>query len=441
MGETVEASEWGQETFKEFFGGVSTWMCRSSHTIDELYYVRILGSPEAGPYYQHYKFSSRHKYVDTPIKIKKSLQLFQLRVGGYPDRIFFSSAAWDVHRIYQFNNNDRPLRYSTLWNTSVNAFRKNTLARLDDIKAIVPDAVDIGLHTALTGKESGELLAEFNSVLREIAEERMMTFYDFDLDVYSSAHFNWTDEEYTHRDWIHHHQAYSYPAAQKLLGRRYSRYMIFKNAEKYLKRFRHFIDFPKNATEILYIKDTSEPKVVYFLDADYQRHHVVNPKSFFRAMHLSLYGDVLELPSDIVKGLALSGVNMRNDFEENSILNVTFRKQAFLVEKGFLRMIPSLKAASQMAKNRNRPVHLIDRSRIAVVDSIPLGKDLPAFYTDGSVLRCKTCREIFMVINETRHSIPSMDVFIKLGKDLSDVIILSDMELYELFPIGDPMKA
>lgn len=46
-----------------------------------------------------------------------------------------------------------------------------------------------------------------------------------------------------------------------------------------------------------------------------------------------------------------------------------------------------------------------------------------------------------MVINETRHSIPSMDVFIKLGKDLSDVIILSDMELYELFPIGDPMKA
>lgn len=78
---------------------------------------------------------------------------------------------------------------------------------------------------------------------------------------------------------------------------------------------------------------------------------------------------------------------MRNDFEENSILNVTFRKQAFLVEKGFLRMIPSLKAASQMAKNRNRPVHLIDRSRIAVVDSIPLGKDLPAFYTDGSVLR------------------------------------------------------
>lgn len=103
----------------------------------------------------------------------------------------------------------------------MNAFRKNTLARLDDIKAIVPDAVDIGLHTALTGKESGELLAEFNSVLREIAEERMMTFYDFDLDVYSSAHFNWTDEEYTHRDWIHHHQAYSYPAAQKLLGRRF----------------------------------------------------------------------------------------------------------------------------------------------------------------------------------------------------------------------------
>jgi hypothetical protein len=34
-----------------------------------------------------------------------------------------------------------------------------------------------------------------------------------------------------------------------------------------------------------------------------------------------------------------------------------------------------------------------------------------------------------------------MYVFVKLGKDLSDVIILSDMELYELFPIGETMKA
>jgi hypothetical protein len=46
-----------------------------------------------------------------------------------------------------------------------------------------------------------------------------------------------------------------------------------------------------------------------------------------------------------------------------------------------------------------------------------------------------------MIVNETRRSVPSMDVFVKLGKDLSEVIILSDMELYELFPIGEPMKA
>jgi hypothetical protein len=78
---------------------------------------------------------------------------------------------------------------------------------------------------------------------------------------------------------------------------------------------------------------------------------------------------------------------MRNEFEENSILNVTFRKQAFLVEKGFLRLIPTLETSAQMARNRHRTVHTIDRSRAAIVDSIPLGKDLPAFYTDGSVLR------------------------------------------------------
>jgi len=94
VGEVVDAREWGQEIFKEFFGGVSTWMCRSSGTSDELYYVRVLGSLATGPYYQHYKFSSRHKYVDTPVKIRKTFQLFQQTVGGYPDRVFFNSAAW-----------------------------------------------------------------------------------------------------------------------------------------------------------------------------------------------------------------------------------------------------------------------------------------------------------------------------------------------------------
>jgi len=125
-----------------------------------------------------------------------------------------------VHRIYQFNNNERPQRYSGLWNSSLESFRKFTLDRLSEIAAIVPSTIDIGLHTALTGAESGELLAEFNAILRGIAEQRAMTFYDFDLDVYSSAHFNWSNEAYTHKDWIHHHPAYSYPAAQKLLGRR-----------------------------------------------------------------------------------------------------------------------------------------------------------------------------------------------------------------------------
>ena len=45
--------------------------------------------------------------------------------------------------------------------------------------------------------------------------------------------------------------------------------------------------------------------VVCRLDTEYRRHRVAAPKSFFRAMHLSLYGDVLELSSDIIKKLPL----------------------------------------------------------------------------------------------------------------------------------------
>jgi hypothetical protein len=42
--------------------------------------------------------------------------------------------------------------------------------------------------------------------------------------------------------------------------------MIFKkDADKYSSRFKNFMEYPKNETEILYVRESSDPSVVYFL--------------------------------------------------------------------------------------------------------------------------------------------------------------------------------
>ena len=94
--------------------------------------------------------------------------------------------------------------------------------RLDQIISLVPPYVDVGIRTTLTGADGGELLGEFNAITRNIAETRKLTFYDMDLDIYSTVNFNYTEEAYTHRDWIHPDPAYSMPAAHKMIGIRYT---------------------------------------------------------------------------------------------------------------------------------------------------------------------------------------------------------------------------
>lgn len=285
------------------------------------------------------------------------------------------------------NNDLAPAANSKLWNDSVTLYDSDVNNRLDEILSYVPSSVDVGLRTALTGKEGGgEMLAAFNYKTRNIAESRRMTMYDLDLDIYSTAHFNYSDEKYTHRDWIHHHFMYSYPATQKMLGRRYSKYMIFKNTQIYSDRFHNFLKSPRNETEVLYIK-TKGSHSIYFLDLDNVRHEIESPIHFFYSMHASLHGDVLTISDDTMSGITLSSDKMSNSFKEGCIFNVEYQGKAYLYVKSGLRLLPNAATTAQMTKAGGRRVHHIDKQRVLLLEAIPIGKDLPNIFLDGSVLR------------------------------------------------------
>ena len=94
-GDRVQEWEWARDLFSStFFGGVGSLACTSSYSPDRLFYIRIFGSPEIGPYYDRYKFSPSHIYVDTKIRLRKIFKHCAEKIGGYPDRIIFNTAQW-----------------------------------------------------------------------------------------------------------------------------------------------------------------------------------------------------------------------------------------------------------------------------------------------------------------------------------------------------------
>ena len=65
------------------------------------------------------------------------------------------------------------------------------------------------------------------------------------------------------------------------------------------------------------------------------------------------------------------------------------------------------------------------------------GADLPRVQ-DGDVLKREGAREIFYMMNSTIHMVPNMEVFVKLGKDLDQVVNLCPDDM-AFMQIGDPL--
>jgi hypothetical protein len=57
---------------------------------------------------------------------------------------------------------------------------------------------------------------------------------------------------------------------------------------------------------------------------------------------------------------------------------------------------------------------------------------------DGDVIKQNGAQEIFYMMNSTIHSVPNMDVFMKLGKDLDQLINMSPDDM-AFMKVGEPL--
>ena len=433
--------EWsaGSIHYMNKHGELPAQVCTTENS--SIAFAHLYGSSPTGPYFHGFNNSESDPYIDTPARIQKILELYKANVGP-PDRIMFTTNQWDVQGWY-FKEHFL-VENETMWNTAVAQFTINLRDRVDEIIKAVGKDVDVGLRTAVWEAKGGALLKTFNNIQRKFAEERGLTLMDMDEDVWSSVGHDYSasNEDFLFRDWIHPKPYYMIAAAHKILGEQYTSSITTRHTKaNYGHDF--FLDF-FTTTKVVYIiranlKDVEGGKQLFFFrrsDAKLYR----NPNEhFMRAIRVGP-ADIL----DISDGESLRGISvgsMPPIFQEFSIYNASAGK-IFFAHGGTRRLLSarSIDGVRAIYKFTSPVIHVEEGSDAETwMRYIDQGPDMPDFYVEGAVMKIQGHREIFCFTNGTRRSIPSMQVFAALGKDLSNVIsipltVLKDLEAVPMGP-------
>ena len=89
---------------------------------------------------------------------------------------------------------------------------------------------------------------------------------------------------------------------------------------------------------------------------------------------------------------------------------------------------------------RNRVVADVNDRLEKYVKLIPIGVPMPDIYAEGTLVKLQSQREIFYVKTGKRFSIPNMQAFWSLGKQLIDVTQITDASALESIPLGTPAE-
>ena len=232
--------DWGDGSIlykpQRWIRNTPTHMCENSYG-DRIATAHILGSAPHRPYFHTIQISPNDSYSDTEARVARAIELFRNEFG-YPDRIIIHTTQWDIQFMYEnltweyiygnFTSNPRN------WEVLLDRFYRNTNERLDQVYEILKDSnvsVDVGLRTAAWEERGGLFLHALNEAIRKISQLRNVTLYDFDYDIWSIPSYNYEYymEKYLFRDFIHPKDELLAVVGDKLLGRRYSSYLYYKD--------------------------------------------------------------------------------------------------------------------------------------------------------------------------------------------------------------------
>jgi hypothetical protein len=311
--------------------------CITSDGETGLAFVHIFGSNATGPYLNYLGGG----LMDTSPRILHALEMYRNHFGS-PSKVYLQFSRWDLGYLTRMKlirtkiENNEPNYDDQI---QLSRFRFNLHERIDEIlnyffknqdnsianaSNLAPSHENIvGLRTAAWSESGGDILKFYNNITRQVSDERNLTLFDLDLDLWSIAGFE-TSVENEHRlfrDWIHPQPYYSYIHGQKLLELQYTRYLRHKctqggrdanayyrqkflnsllNSSRTIKNENSPVLLPDHFPHFLTIRLIETHESLFYFNDDRLSFHLIPSLSFLTGinpLHLGL-GDVLRVKND-----------------------------------------------------------------------------------------------------------------------------------------------
>lgn len=413
-------------------GRFGTLYCRTH--LDSVAYAQIYGSNAVGPY-RKYGLGSDPKdvYDHTTARLNLSISSY-ISLYGLPDRIIFQTVQWDVAHLVavvrKFNTTEAAMK-----------FKSNVLARIDEIVHLAGGSVDVGVRTGPRSLSHFDLVHTLNEVLREIAFERNVTLYDYDLDVWSSVNFDFKMETTLFRDWIHPRYPYSAVAADKMLGRQFSSAMTIKQGAKSSLYYRNrFEASPLNSTVVYLWQDATTNETFFFNRANNSRHSAPN-EDLIKALRLGPH-DVYRFTGTALYTNTQLGGASPTYYAEGTIFNITLNEttgyQLYRYGRSVLRLLTERNMVVGVGRTDSDIIQLDRKSADWFwITLIEIGKPVSKIYSQQSewLVREEKRKSVYWVRNGTLTLVKSAEEMAIENKTFDDVVVVSEAEGLDFLPV------
>lgn len=459
----IKTSQWGDYSIRYGDGRTKqpSMMCENPKTGDSIAALHIFGSKPFGPYL--WVETERDKFAKTVPRIQKAIELY-INQFDMPTIVFYNSILWDL-RIFYVNgglNETSPDFNSTLdtWNYDVNE-------RIDDFFKIFEGTnVKIGLRTSpyYNDNNVGFLMTQYNILMRNIAKNRNLTLYDFDLDVWSTGfvNYNYDFHDMLFRDSCHPKRIFMIRAAEKLLGYRYTSYYNYFNNHITIQNSTSLCQYNVYRNQDhLDLQDCANFSIELVQSSQYDTasESTLNEVFFLSNLNDTLYrwnkvtsmfllktcfspGDILSVHNNSIDALPYGPEESvpYEIFNNANITIVTSNQSFFLVQNNVVRSTNNKNTFAFFLKLYENMPTISNVSYFWVnFLSEPWDDHLPDIFDDNTLLRLHDEKQVYVVLNQTRHAIPSISVFTSHGYDFENVKVLTHKHVLELLPLGDDL--
>lgn len=479
------ATSWGDGSIK--YGDKTkqpSLLCRSLKDNITLASLHIFGSSPYGPYL--WVENVRDKLANTVPRIEKALQLYENQIGA-PDIVIFQSILWDLRPLSVSGDLEYMNHTSPEWNTTLQAFKKNTQDRIEDIiKLTKHTRASIGVRTQPRVKGGWMIMHAMNEFIRAFAEKKRLVIYDYDADVWCGHEHHSINLRHSilraFRDGVHPNVHFSAIAGAKLVGEQYT---LFLQVPQHNHQSNITQDFngslfssntKSNALnfvtlECLHYRDgqivailvstrpyfnpfsfTSLPSdILYFAYCDENNSRVLWNISVSILLHLNLGpGDLFHLQPDSLSGYNKSILKYETMLFPSLFLKRWHYDDDFVVEAGGALFVKVTHGCHNLASPRQ--LHLFNKStndiyhvhgnqaaaRAIMRNFLPCTlASIDERYSNGTLVRVKAERQVYILIDGYRVAIPGLAVFTKYGYDFSQVVIFDDSKMLDFIPIRE----